>query len=169
MDYLSRAYFAQSTRLQNRVSIDLEKVLTGEADPVVLRDGDHLVVPRDDRTVYVFGQVVRPGFIRVREGNPVSYYIEQAGGRGVGAAKQAPYVIEPGTRNVIRSDTHIAQSGDLIFVDRLSGVADDAQLQRLVLEQERARSDARIRTANVVLQTVATAASVAALVISLRR
>ncbi|TDI73595.1 MAG: hypothetical protein E2O84_07010 [Bacteroidetes bacterium] len=168
MDYMSRAYFAQATRLQNRVSIDFEKVMSGESEPVILRDGDHLVIPRDNRTVYVFGQVVRPGFIDFVESMNVEYYITQAGGRGYGVADEDPYIIQPGTGEATRLTTHIIFSGDMIFLNRKSGVSDDPELQRLVIEQQRAKSDARIRTAGVILQTVATVASVAALIISLK-
>lgn len=169
LDYLSRAYFAQETRLQNRVSLDLEKIVRGDSAPIFLQDGDHLFVPRDEKTVYVFGQVLRAGFVSFVEGRNAGYYIAQAGGRGYGAADTEPYIILAGTGAVNRLTSHIIQSGDMIFLDRLSGIVDDPALQTLVLEKERSRSDARIRTMGVVLQTVATVASVTALIISLRK
>ena len=60
-------------------------------------------------------------------------------------------------------------SGDVIFVDRIVDVANSAEMQRLVIESARVRSDARIRTMQTILQSVGTLASVVALVISIRR
>lgn len=169
LNYLSRAYFAQETRLQNRVSVDLEKLMSGDWVTVKLRDGDHLVVPRDDHTVYVFGQVNRAGFVPYVKEKDVNYYIAQAGGRGYGAVDTEPYVIQPGTGTVHRLATHIIESGDMIFLERSGDVADNLELQKLVLETERVKSDAKIRTASVVLQAVTAVASLTALIISLSR
>ena len=47
LDFISRTQFAQGLRIQNRVSVDLEEVLAGNATPVYLQDGDRLVVPHD--------------------------------------------------------------------------------------------------------------------------
>ncbi|MCH8276980.1 MAG: SLBB domain-containing protein, partial [Bacteroidetes bacterium] len=167
LDFLSRAYFAQELRLQNRVSLDLEKSLEDSSEPVLMRDGDRLVIPRDENTIYVFGQVTRPGFVSFTAGRTAEEYIETVGGRGQFASKL--YIVHPATGAFTTVGSRILQSGDLIFIDRALDVADSPELQRLITEQERTRADARIRTMQTVLQSVATVATVVALIISLRR
>ena len=167
LDFLSRAYFAQELRLQNRVSLDLEKSLEDSSEPVLMRDGDRLVSPRDENTIYVFGQVTRPGFVSFTAGRTAEEYIETVGGRGQFASKL--YIVHPATGAFTTVGSRILQSGDLIFIDRALDVADSPELQRLITEQERTRADARIRTMQTVLQSVATVATVVALIISLRR
>ena len=56
----------------------------------------------------------------------------------------------------------------MIFVDRDKPIADTVELQRLVIEENRVRADSRFRTAQTVLQSVATLASAIALIVSLR-
>lgn len=167
LDFLSRAYFAQELRMQNRVSIDFGATMNGDARPTLLRDQDRLVVPRDEKTVYVFGQVRRPGFVGFEDGRDAEFYIKNAGGRGDFALDTV--IIHPGTSDMERDTDQIVGSGDMIFVDRKTDIAENPELQRLVSEQIRTRSDARIRTMQTILQSVTTVASVAALIISLRR
>jgi protein involved in polysaccharide export with SLBB domain len=167
LDFLSRAYFAQEIRMQNRVSLDLEGILAGTAEPVVLRDGDRLHIPRDERTVFVLGQVRRPGFVTYREGETGEYYINLAGGRGDFAAEAV--VINPGTSYVQPLGSQVIRSGDTIFVDRREDIAENPELQRLVSEQERSRADAKIRITQTILQSVTTIASVVAIIVSISR
>ncbi|MFW5973024.1 MAG: SLBB domain-containing protein [Bacteroidota bacterium] len=165
LDFLSRAYFAQEMRLQNRVSVDPAQLEDGTASPVVLQDGDRLVVPRDEQTVYVFGQVNMPGFVTLRPGADIEDYIRAAGGRGQLA--DGTYVIEAGTGRHLSAREAPISSGDMIFVDRGDDIADTAELQRLImennrfaLETERARRDARLRTTQTILSVLGTAATI---------
>ncbi|MBO6576968.1 MAG: SLBB domain-containing protein [Rhodothermales bacterium] len=167
LDFLSRAYFAQELRTQNRVSVDLEAVLSGAAEPVTLRDGDRLIVPRDEHTVYVAGQVIRPGFVLHVEGRTVDYFIDAAGGRGAFASDV--YLVRAGTGEVVAGTGTQVGSGDVIFVDRATDLAENAEMQRLVIAEQSARADARIRVAQTVVQSIGTLATLVALVVSLRR
>lgn len=166
-DFLSRAYFTQELLIQNRVSANLDAALATGAPPVYLRDGDRLVVPRDDQTVYVFGQVNRPGYVAYVPGQDGPSYLEAAGGAGPLAAEG--YLIEAGTGRYLPLAQATVRSGDLIFVDRSTDLATNPELQRLVLEENRTRADARIRIAQTVLQTVGTLASLVALIVTLTR
>jgi protein involved in polysaccharide export with SLBB domain len=47
---------------------------------IVLEDGDLIIVPRDAGTVYVFGQVANPGYIKYVPGRTYKEYIALAGG-----------------------------------------------------------------------------------------
>lgn len=166
LDFLSRAYFVQEARLQNRVSVDVEAVVEGRAEPVVLRTGDRLVIPRDNESVYVIGQVRQPGFVQIVDGRDVDYYINAAGGKGDNGDEV--HIMHPGSGAVSEPGERVLRSGDLIFVDRSEDVADSAELQRLVLEEARARQDARIRTTQTIAQAVSTIATVIALIVTLR-
>lgn len=167
LDFLSRVYFAQELRTQNRVSVDLEAVLSGETEPVILRDGDRLVVPRDDNTVYVAGQVIRPGYVLHVPDKTLEYYIANAGGRGTYASET--YMVRGTTGEVVRDRNAVVRSGDVIFVDRAEDLAEDADMQRLVLQLQTARADAKIRVAQTVAQVIGSLATVLALIVTLTR
>lgn len=167
LDFLSRAYFAQELRTQNRVSVNLEAVMAGSTEPVVLRDGDRLFVPRDDNTVFVAGQVIRPGFVLVAEGRTLEYYVQAAGGRGIHASDI--YLLRASTGEVVRDDNAPVMSGDVVFVDRAEDLAENAEMQRLVIQEQSLRSDARIRVAQTVVQSIGTLATLVALIVSLTR
>ncbi|NNE71593.1 MAG: hypothetical protein HKN29_14685 [Rhodothermales bacterium] len=167
LDFLSRAYFAQELRTQNRVSVNLEAVLAGSTEPVILRDGDRLFVPRDDNTVFVAGQVIRPGFVLVAEGQTVDYYVQAAGGRGMHASDV--YLMRANTGEVIQGTGAMVMSGDVVFVDRAEDLAENAEMQRLVIQEQSLRSDARIRVAQTVVQSIGTLATLVALIVSLTR
>jgi polysaccharide biosynthesis/export protein len=126
---------------------------------VFVQDGDRLVIPRDEGTVYVFGQVNRPGFIAHQAGAAPGYYLERAGGTSTTAANA--YVIEAGSgRHIPLREAGSIGTGDMIFVDRRFDIADSVDMQRFIMEERRARSEARFRTAQTVLQVVGTAAGV---------
>ena len=129
--------------MQNRVSIDFDGTMNGDSGPTLLRDQDRLVVPRDEKTVYVFGQIRRPGFVGFEESRDAEFYIKNAGGRGDFALDTV--IIHPGTSDMARNTSQIIRSGDMIFVDRRTDIAENPELQRLVSEQLRRQSDARIR------------------------
>ncbi len=164
LDFLSRTYFAQELRVQNRVPVDLDAVLRGETEPIYLQHGDRLFVPRDEQTVFVFGHVNRPGYIPYRPDRRGEDYVRAAGGRGPLATNA--YVIKAGTNQFLPLAGTPLESGDVIFVDR-QNLADAADMQRILFEEERIRlerdrlrADARIRTTQTILQTLSTAAAI---------
>jgi polysaccharide export outer membrane protein len=167
LDFMSRSYFARELSFQHRVSIDLPAVLDGRSDPIVLRSGDRLFVPRDEQSVYVLGQVLQPGYITLRPGQTAAYYLERAGGRSAVAGQTI--IINPATGAVSEDLTRELQSGDLIFVDSKINVAGDPELERLNIERDRSRSNARIQTMQALIQGVGTLASLITLIITIRR
>jgi protein involved in polysaccharide export with SLBB domain len=167
MDFMSRAYFAQEMRLQNRVSVNLEDALQEGARDVYIRNGDRLVIPRNPNAVFVFGQVNQPGFVDFQPGLTAEEYVNVAGGRS--AVAQDVYIIHPASGQILPAGSRALESGDFLFVDRKVDIADSPELQRLLIEENRTRADARIRTLQTVVQSVGTLASVVALIISIRR
>ncbi len=166
MDFMSRAYFAQEWRLQNRVSIDMQAVLKGDGD-VYVKNGDRLIIPRNPDAVYVFGQVQRPGYVTYEPGLSAEDYIARAGG----AAENSKdiFVVHPGTGQFSAAGARTLESGDMVFVDRKVDMADSPELQRVLMEQERIKTTTRLQTWQTVASATGTLASVLALIISIRR
>ena len=77
------------------VGIDLEEALRnkgGSAD-IVLREGDVIFIPEMNNTVKISGTVMYPNTVTYKNGEGVSYYINQAGGYGNRAKKSKVYVV----------------------------------------------------------------------------
>ena len=77
------------------VAVNLEKALAepgGQYD-LVLREGDHLVVPQYSSTVKVSGEVSYPISMNYKKGESLGYYIKRAGGYGNRAKKKGVYAI----------------------------------------------------------------------------
>lgn len=77
------------------VGIELDKAL---AEPnsdanIVLREGDHLVLPQYTATVKVNGAVMYPNTVSYHKGKNARYYINAAGGFAQNARKTHAYVI----------------------------------------------------------------------------
>lgn len=77
------------------VGIDLEKALAnpgGDYD-IVVRDGDHLIVPEYNGTVKISGNVLFPNTVAYMAGENWKYYVNQAGGFGNRSKKSKTYII----------------------------------------------------------------------------
>ncbi|MEM1128737.1 MAG: SLBB domain-containing protein [Bacteroidota bacterium] len=111
-DVFSRTYFAQALLDQGRVPINLDEP---DERATYLQPGDRLVVPRDEQTVIVFGQVERPGYLVHEPGLRVEEYIRRAGGRGPAAT--TTYLLRAGTYEPSTSGRETVNSGDVIFID----------------------------------------------------
>ncbi|WP_020404341.1 polysaccharide biosynthesis/export family protein [Gracilimonas tropica] len=102
---------------QNRVHVDLTD--NEQLQQVKLFDGDRLFVPRDENTVFVFGQVNNPGYFPYDDGrNSVTNYILRAGGFSLAADQKRVYIIKAGNKAWYKPANTTLQSGDMIFVDR---------------------------------------------------
>ncbi len=77
------------------VGINLEKALAnpGSQYDMVLREDDILYVPEYVSTVKINGAVMYPNTVLYKEGESLSYYIDQAGGYGNRAKKRKAYVV----------------------------------------------------------------------------
>lgn len=77
------------------VAVNLDKALAepGGQHDLVLREGDHLVVPKFSNTVKVSGEVSYPISMNYKKGETLSYYIKRAGGYGNRAKKKGVYAI----------------------------------------------------------------------------
>lgn len=111
-------YLEAETKLsQNRVFIDLED--EDQLSRLELFDGDRLYIPKDEQTVFVFGQVNSPGYFPHDDGMSSVYdYIDRAGGYTLSANRERVFIIKAGNAAWYRPGETELESGDRIFVDR---------------------------------------------------
>lgn len=70
-------------RDNEQVIVEIDKVMRGEDQAnVILQPGDEIVIPLQPNTVAVRGNVANEGLIKFRPGRRLSYYLDQAGGKG---------------------------------------------------------------------------------------
>lgn len=104
---------------RNRVSIDLSNA--EELKELKLFDGDRLFIPKDEQTIFVFGQVNNPGYFPFAEiaAKSVFDYVNSAGGFALSADKDRIFVIKAGNGTWFKPQETRLESGDKIFIDRL--------------------------------------------------
>jgi len=79
------SYFYAENRIRallNENSIDFTtlKDKNSEASNFIVSNGDIIIIPKIDNTVYIFGQVAKTGKITYKEGADYLYYLNKAGG-----------------------------------------------------------------------------------------
>ena len=79
------------------VGIYLDKALAnpGCEEDIILREGDHIVVPEFISTVKVSGNVMYPNTVSYKPGKNYRWYVNQAGGFGNHAKKRKTWIIYP--------------------------------------------------------------------------
>ena len=77
------------------MGIELKKAIEnpGSDDDIVLREGDHLVVPQYSGTVKISGAVMYPNTVAYRKGARLDYYISQGGGFASRAKKRKVFIV----------------------------------------------------------------------------
>lgn len=112
-DYLNND-FALNQRL---LFLNIDDSLTTRR--IRLHDGDRLVIPRDEGSILVFGQVNQTGYYAFRPGKNVTEYVGSAGGFALAAAPERIFVIKSGSNAWFKPGDVVLESGDMIFVDRV--------------------------------------------------
>ena len=163
LDFFSREYaLSFPAHTANRVIVDIEGILAGDAEDIVLYDGDRLTFPRDEATVVVTGSVRQPGIVEFREGQTAAYYIDMAGGLGPGA--RSIYVFEDGTGDFRVGGASVVRSGDTIFVDRKDNAERPEIAQLLLTKQQQ-----RIQLTQVIVTGVTAITSIITAYAAIRR
>jgi len=116
---------------KNRIFLDLND--QNQLKRITLMDGDSLVVPRDLKSIYVYGQVAKPGFLNYQSGLSYVEYIAQSGGLALSSNPKKVYVIKAGSLAWIEASEAIIESGDMIYVDRV--MLDDNIQRRAFIRQ----------------------------------
>ncbi|HED05590.1 MAG TPA: hypothetical protein ENI61_02765, partial [Ignavibacteria bacterium] len=105
------------------ISVNFAEVMddTSQSSKVIVKDGDVIYVPEKLDLVYVYGQVMRPGYIKYSKGKNYNYYLQEAGGLGK-TAKSDIYLIKGKSRSwieVSNSGTgYTIKPGDFIWVPK---------------------------------------------------
>ncbi len=115
-------YFNLENQLRNLLGgsgINFTKINddNSEASKYIVHDGDIVIIPPQNHSVYVFGQVVKPGNIPYEPGKGYKFYIEKAGGLGNNAQSDI-MVIKAGSRDWLPvEDNNVKiEAGDYIYI-----------------------------------------------------
>ena len=161
---VGRRYYVQEYISTPRLSRDVPAALAGTGGPIVLRDGDRLVVPRDLGVVRVFGRVNTPGYVPFAEGLTAADYVGRAGGAGEGAREV--YTVDARTGAFTEGPATPVLRGDAVFVDR-PPTSDSPQFEQLALQEEREAREAERDRRQFLFQAVSTVVSVALLAVTI--
>jgi len=105
------------------VTVDFREVLNDSSNnsKFIVKDGDIIFVPEISDLVYVYGQVMNPGYIDFVDSVDYHYYIERSGGIG-NRAKDEVYLIKGKTRAWIDmtddDNVYTIESGDYIWIPK---------------------------------------------------
>ncbi len=167
LGFVGRTFLQESLQGDQQLSINVARALNAPQDTIRIYSGDQLIVPRDERSVLVVGEVNQPGYVPYARRLNLSDYINEAGGTGELATRT--YVIKAESSEWKTADevTRI-ESGDVIFVNR-EPVANRPEIQQLALMEQNAERDARIRTIQTILTGIGTVTGIITTFIALYR
>ena len=121
------SYFNLENQLRVLVegsSLDFRKINDPESDiaKYIVQSGDIIIIPQVQNSVYVFGQVLRPGHVTFIEGKDYNYYVTEASGLGELAEDEEIMVIKGGSRVWLSplDETVTIEEGDYIYVPKQS-------------------------------------------------
>jgi protein involved in polysaccharide export with SLBB domain len=105
-------------------SLDFRKIEDPNSDiaKYILQNGDIIIIPQIQNSVYVFGQVLRPGHVTFIEGKDYNYYVTEASGLGELAEDDEIMVIKGGSRAWLspQRESVTIEEGDYIYVPKQS-------------------------------------------------
>jgi protein involved in polysaccharide export with SLBB domain len=120
------AYFFLENQLRvltEGSSLDFTKIDDPGSDisNYIVKSGDVIVVPAIRKSIYVFGQVAKPGYLPLVQGKDFRYYISESGGMGELALEDEIMVIKGGSRYWISpyEQTVILEEGDYVYVPKV--------------------------------------------------
>lgn len=116
LDNVEYLELEQRTSL-NIIHIDLRNEFA--LDNTRLHANDRIIIPQDQNTVTVFGQVNNTGFFPFWPETSVDDYIMLAGGPTLSADTDRIYIIKAGTNVWFKPGETRLESGDKIFIDRI--------------------------------------------------
>lgn len=131
MGIFDREYFNfESLLKRNMISVDFQKLFIEKdsTQDVILRDGDLILVPQNQNTVLVLGQVPYPGHQQYVQGKNYKYYIEKAGGITDKAKENKIRIIKAGSKNWIKPNKTKIQPGDTVWIPRVRDIEFDTYL-----------------------------------------
>lgn len=121
LNTLDRQYYNFEAAIDRKfLSVDFTKLFieNDSTQNVTLYEGDVIIVPKKINAVYVYGQVVKPGYINYNENIQLEDYLNLAGGTTLTARESEIMVIKAGSKNWLEPDETNIQPGDAIWVPR---------------------------------------------------
>ncbi|MBN8569074.1 MAG: SLBB domain-containing protein [Ignavibacteria bacterium] len=105
---------------RGRVIIDFEKLIKQNdlSQNIILEDDDIVYINDNKQVVYVYGAVNSEGYVKYIEGKDYEYYIEKAGGYGLGADEGNTRIIKFNSRGWYKPDQTKIESGDFVYVPK---------------------------------------------------
>jgi protein involved in polysaccharide export with SLBB domain len=92
---------------------------SSETSQYIVKDGDVIIIPKQQNTVYLFGSVAMPGHVIFEPGKRAEYYINKVGGLGESARDDEIMIIKGNTRKWIPAEENpVIEEGDFIYVPR---------------------------------------------------
>ena len=124
VDEMDSSYFLMENDLRLLLEsgpVDFTKIndTSSDVSDYIVSDGDVIIIPTKEKTVYVFGQVAEPGKVNYVVGRDFEYYIKEAGGKGE-YARDDIMLIKSVTKEWIPADEEnaVIEEGDYIYVPR---------------------------------------------------
>lgn len=103
---------------RNYVSINFNEIFEAQStQDILLKDGDVILIPKDEQTVYVFGQVQRPGYVKYVKGWEVEDYLQAVGGQTTESTGDVKVLKVGSDEWKTPSETEV-ESGDWIIVPK---------------------------------------------------
>jgi len=107
---------------RSNATVDFTKVLdiNSKSSKFIVRDKDIIYIPQKRNQVYIYGQVMDPGYIEYKNGADYSYYLKRVGGLGK-TAKNDVYLIKSKSRawiNMTDTEDYNIDPGDFIWVPK---------------------------------------------------
>ncbi len=165
LDFFSRVFFARAKSAQ-RLHVDVAAIIRGDAEDVVLENGDSIIFPRLEETVYVIGNVVQGGYVPFVEGRNASYYIDRAGGQAPNST--GVFVYDSISGRVLSGANAPVTAGATVYVDR-EGVAETPELQSLLVTQETSRRQLRLASTQTVISGITAITAIITTVVAITR
>ncbi|MFH1050588.1 MAG: SLBB domain-containing protein [bacterium] len=119
-----------------RVACDFEALFDkGDVNSnISLRDGDIVKIPSNPKTVFVFGQVKNPGYIKFVEGKNMEWYVKKAGGYAETSNKDAARIIRGKNKIWVEGkDDILVYAGDEIYVPAPPNIPAEVKAQTWVM------------------------------------
>jgi protein involved in polysaccharide export with SLBB domain len=106
--------------MRHYVQVNFDRLFNGgdSLQNIIVQPHDTIHVPRWSNTVYVFGQVVRPGYVPFVPGKDTFYYVLEAGGELESARLDDAKVIKATTKQWLPFEETEVEEGDYIWVPK---------------------------------------------------
>ncbi len=164
LDFFGRVNY-RTALLTQRVLVNVAEMLESDSD-FMLEDGDVVVFPRDEPTVFVVGNVPAGGYLPYREGWTAADYIDAAG--GMAALSRDVYVYASVTGLSYKGIDQNVRPGDTIFVDR-EPKTDSPELQALLVTERTSKRQLKLASIQTIITGISTIAAIVTTVVAIRR